>query len=605
MQTVYLYEKGCTRKIRFSEKRFLNSYLQNQTPLELEIEGCIITKSTGYFDFRLEDVGKSISIQKYSYIKYLPVDGSIDSDLYFMFIDRIEVNNFNNADSNYYRCYFTIDWWSTIISRYDNIKDKIEGEIFRCHINDIDRDRKPFLDYTLDSAEYIVGKQERNTIKLGGDRKFLYVYSTKRVSTTEPSYRYISNPYFLVGDKSISSALNLYIVGLFPREVDSLYDSIINGKYRIKDNTSQPPSIIERTVTGNCIGQTDGLADSSVVGIYCSNYMPFGSEIDGVFTMDLYDENLLEVFTGQTIPDIQALDFGGLGDRNYVNCALPILRDIPPTIINPNDYNIKTKNNMNIQIPTTYEEYLDNCIVKTFFAPYTFVTLEKNGNHIVLDTAYITNSNLCEYNIIPNMSGYVVYAPSERRKGETAYSLLKDDGLYERGSTNDDYTQLGKIASMIKFSVQSVNTMGKSGNVVEGVFNAGEITANYIEQHSNWEKRLRDGDDGTRVVTGSIGEFVSPLVLGITKPLDDEMRVIRKDLALYGYNTNLHPHQALNQPRRYFNYIKTTKCFVLDNSYNEEVRNDISNMFNGGVWLWNTSEEFGNFEVPNYPLSME
>ena len=84
-------------------------------------------------------------------------------------------------------------------------------------------------------------------------------------------------------------------------------------------------------------------------------------------------------------------------------------------------------------------------------------------------------------------------------------------------------------------------------------------------------------------------------------PTKVEREVILKHLAMYGYNTFLEPHTILEEhKRKYFNYIQTVDCELTTPSLNEDIRNDIQAMFNKGVWLWQTYEQFGNFEVPNW-----
>ena len=106
--------------------------------------------------------------------------------------------------------------------------------------------------------------------------------------------------------------------------------------------------------------------------------------------------------------------------------------------------------------------------------------------------------------------------------------------------------------------------------------------------------------------TETTSSYVKPLYLNTYEPIDEFKGTILKDLALYGYTTYLHPHEILEEhERKYFNYLKLNNAELILTDFNSEIKLHIEEMFNNGVWLWNTNENFANFEVPNYPKLMD
>lgn len=618
MQKVRMYVNGCTRKIRFNNVTALNNYLSSQTPLELEIEGCVITDATGYFDFKAPLNGMSLALSTYSYVVIELNDGAYENSNYYAFIDKIDINNFNNQEGNYYRCYFTIDWWTTIGLTTNEIKKSLEGEVVRAHILDINNSWHPNLAYTLDDPEIEVDKYIRSSTKVNGEQKWLYVFSTK---PTFGEDNYASSPSFIIGDKKIASSICCYLSHI---KLDKITEPTITAKYIINAFSGPLGAPVptqehyERDLNG--VPTADALSDSSIVSIYITDYLPFEyEEENGRITSILLTEESGFNTWYQVDEELNMTNFAGVtGD--LVDVGAPILKDIPSKQLNANDFNIKLRGNTEFRKPQTYEEYLENNISKSFFAPYNYTSLEKNGKRVIIDTAYIDSDYICEYNICPMISGYVVYAPSTRKVGEAAYSVIEDSSAYERTSTNDNFTKLSAMSSSIGWLGKTLTgvalgaTIGMTGGAGAlaraGVATAGALTgavSSGISEHSKWNKTLRDGEDGTKIVSGASSDYISPLQLVSTKVFDSEMLKVRKDLALYGYNTYLHPHEVFEEKhlRKYFNYIKTVDCDVAIPLLNESVRKDIESMFNNGVWLWNTDEEFGNFEVPNYPLIME
>ena len=605
MQTVKLYREGCTRKNRFSNYSSLSTFLNSQTPLILEMEGCVITETTGYFDFRAPYLGMYNTLVQYSYLLVDMNDGSTDGTIYFAFIEKIEPNNFNASEGNYYRCYFTIDWWSTLLPFIDF--SKIEGEVERGHINDVKRlsgtnSFVPTLRYTTEELEEPLEKLFRKSYNVfpEKDARFLYVITTKSKNDF-PS----STPHFRIGNKSISSSLSLGVM-ILPKG-DFLYE---NTKLKLhytlvttdeQGNVTYEPKDYILTSSNNSPKSPDCLTDSSVIGTFVSDYCPFYTQ-EGEFYYNL----------GQITPNVEALlpnlfkiaSLSGYDGATYD--ILPLPEDFIPINLVSTDYNIKTANSR-VVIPTDYERYLENNIIKSFFAPYNIVFVNKGQNKITIDTAECDTNNLCDINMNGYGTAYIVKLYQKSLLGESAYKTLYDIGLTPPPSINDIFTKVNTYTNI------AVGTSNAIAGVASAILSKGATAPNAISAVgrtvttvSDAIRTLRDGENGTNSTPSASNNYVDVVMLSILRPSDEEMSVIIKHLALYGYTTYLHTHEILNNhKRKYFNYIKTRSCIFNSTNFNEIIRKDIENMFDSGVWLWNTHENFGNYEVPNYPILMD
>lgn len=601
-----LFTNFITKNIRFSNRNALVNALNNATPLPaIQVDGCNITNTSSYVDIHCQQSDYNLFNCTYLFVKNGVVENG--GNYYLGFIDRVEPNNFNGQEQDeyevFYRIYFTVDWWSTIMyndtygTQIDNIKERLEGNVERAHINDIGADGKVNLDYTLLEPEYYIDKYKRSTVKLNGDRKYAYIFTTKKTSGDTP---FRSTPNFIIGDKSIRSGLSC-VIG-----VPS--DYIMHTVYTDGNNN---PRIYRSVATFRA---PDALDDSSIVGIYLTDYMPFDTiEYEGFdclnfgsYTEDIEHPDSSSIETVTTPFDLSNIWNDGL------NAGGVILRDVPETALPFYDY--YTKGQFNYYRSNNYNVYLSS-IPKQYFAPYRFVTIEKGDSKIPIDTAHLESWSNIKYNVVPYISGYIFYIPTETSSGENAYHILTDDSLYGRTSTNDNFTKLSAMSDSLKFLGKAITagaTLGvgvASGGAIPtiaGIAGMSGLAGEGVRSYSANKKILRDGESGTKLVSNSASDYVAPLCVCFAEPTDEEKDALRRDLALYGYNTYLHPHTILQSHKRdYFNYIKTNNAQLNITSFNTGIRLQIEEMFNNGVWLWNTATNFGNFEVPNYPIIME
>ena len=285
--------------------------------------------------------------------------------------------------------------------------------------------------------------------------------------------------------------------------------------------------------------------------------------------------------------------------------------------VKANQFNVTTKGNLSITKPENYNDYIENNIIKSKFYPYTFNTILKGEVELPLDEEYIDNTLdlLFEINMDGLGSSYIIYSYSPLLAGEDKYISLVDRGAFPTSKQDDFFTRanawntqiqaLGKTSFGLLSSVGSVITQnwGSLGSQAMGSFHD---VNNLITAGINYARLKRDGENGTKILPNSYSNYLDVVRIVKREPYKDDKASLLKDLSLYGYNTFLHPHVVLeDHKRKYFNYIKCNNAKVLVNNYNTEIRLQIEEMFNNGVWLWNTADEFGNFEVPNYPIIMD
>ena len=604
MPTAKLYFNFITRNKRFANQNALLDYeALIHDYLEVDVDGCQITNTSSYVDisFSTSTLVKAFDLFRCSYVKFT---NTIDQKEYLAFVDRVEPSNFNTYNENglyrkAYRLFVTVDWWSSIMwndtpDKQDikNIKHYLEGTTIRAHVNDVhlkDVQNSEYvfgydMSYTTFSPEFPISKLALTKGRIGGGsgRRFLYIMSTEKFD----SYSVISPT--LCGDRSIPNPLYLYVTAL---------DSPLPAK--IESENTSTGEIISRQFVVWC-PNPEIITDSSVVSLFVSDYCPYYNSVKGII------EASVPRSEGPISPYQQPVQFECIGGYEANAWAIP--NELPPkSYRNPA---IKTYNT-NVQKPANYEEYL-GVIAKQYFTPYTSVYISTGQSRIQLDTSTIDSDVLFEYSVLPSVGGYIIKTNEQSRVNQAQYNVLSAGGLFERTGTDDEFTQ-NKRTSMILSEIS--NHFAMSQTLVNSAASKqyGQTTATAInmfaspyETASEYSKMLRDGETGYTTQSTALNAYLSPFCFEIKRLNEAEIDELRFDLALYGYNTFLHPHNVLEEhKRRYFNYIKTTNATINLGLYTKEIRLQIEEMFNNGVWLWNTYELFGNFEVPNYPILMD
>ena len=600
MPKAYLYNNFITRNIRFSNKEAMTNRTLNNFYGEVDVNGCQVTNTNSYVDIIAPDWLTDDVMFGTTYVRF-----NNDSQYEYMaFVDSVEPSNFNNT-TRYYRLYITVDWWSTImwnsnITAMERIKEKVEGGVVRAHLNDVVKNGDDFnyyLDNTTFDEEFNVEKYvvESKHLNYNNTNKyFLYVLSSKGSTGGFAERNFFTVSRFVIGDKILPTPLNLCIVPLF--RCDVKFSQITSdGTYE------RTESILNYTLNPDLID------DSSVFAIYCTDYCPYYNTENNTVELPPLKGNItvndkLALYASTVIDTFSVYGGGSItgfrlfGEEEY---GAPQV-DVSSSDSVFNFITCKTK----IYKPNTYYEYL-NIIAKQYFPPYRYYTIENNDEKIVINTSKSNYTTIFSYNIVPSCGGYIFYMQDATKFGEFKYKMLFGD-TYERIGTNDEFTQNRRATMVLEQLSKNVSVAEKYAG---GFGKPSDIVGLYAENRNvyyNYKKMLRDGETGYNISSQPLAQLIKPIVVNCTRPLDEENKALRYDLAKYGYNTFLHPHEILlNHKRKYFNYIRCSNTSIDMPMYNTFIRKQIEEMFDNGVWLWNTDEEFGNFEVPNYCLIME
>lgn len=144
-------------------------------------------------------------------------------------------------------------------------------------------------------------------------------------------------------------------------------------------------------------------------------------------------------------------------------------------------------------------------------------------------------------------------------------------------------------------------------NIVKGAEN---IAINSMELVRN--KAYANG----ALVQGNVSSVPVSILIGQGEPKLGIITIDDNDLCynlfLYGYNTHLNLNTVIKDThkRKYYNFIRSSGCYILDaggNVLTSEAKSDISSMFDKGVFLFTfvNSNSLFNLEVPNYCSIMD
>lgn len=617
-----LYTNFITRNIRFSNRRALVNALNNATPLPaIQVDGCNITNTSSYVDIHCQQIDYNLFNCTYLFVKNGVVANG--GDYYLGFIDRVEPNNFNGQeqydDEVFYRIYFTVDWWSTIMyndsggTQIDSIKERLEGNVERAHVNDILKLNNGFkadLSNTLIEGEFSINRQIKTSknifqqtndyiagVPTNGRLRWLYILCNKEYGNP-PQVPLKSATTFICQNKYFTTAHQVYVLPLGDSD-------IIKNQFSVTYKFNGRADIV-LNIGG--VVRPDGLTDSSIYAMFISDYCPFYKG-DGYIEIDWGDI------------DDEAYNNFGFGELAQIYETTKDVIKLPMTVpsfkVNASEFDVVTKGNLNITIPQTYSKYIENNIIKSKFYPYTFNTILKGEVELPLDEEYVDNKLdlLFEINMDGLGSSYIMYSYSPLLVGEDKYISLVDRGAFPTSKQDDFFTRANawntQIQAIGKTSFGLVNSVGSVltqnwGALGSQAMSSFSNTNNLITAGINYARLKRDGENGTKILPNSYSNYLDVVRIVKREPYKDDKAALLKDLALYGYNTFLHPHVVLqDHARKYFNYIKTNNAQLNITSFNTEIRLQIEEMFNNGVWLWNTHTNFGNFEVPNYPIIME
>lgn len=649
------YRQHPTKTMLFANKTALDNFINSTRTGYYEkdgLNGCVITKNTGYVDLEIEDTDYS-DIRKAGWIWVYNYDNNVDKiDSYYGFISDVQLNNFTE-DKNilYVRVTFDIDWWHTLLASGDLDQSKLYGQVNRAHVNDLIRreDDKiyPTLKYTFDAPEELVIRKKRISYEaiypkdnLIGEVYYLYI-----VVRNSPE-RNITQDFPLPARKTYVQTPQA-LVGVLP-----IYDrAFIAGVFNVQDVSAPSPTTIfalDGTLNIN------NLSDDDIISMFISSIPPVPYS-----SVSANGSNI--TFSNTVSYNIIELDYRRSGDT-VSKIKVPCFSTYSYYTFNVDSF-ISSLESRYLEINfwgenNKYKPFYKDSVISftqeqaTSFE-YYLSTIVKYRSHAYNPIYLYLSDDILFQSIFYNRES-VIYIQNVTSLGGLVYSFPESDYYYgdERVdydiSTSRVYTPLVYLTSeqLNKANLEVAKGVGDIFNAVASLATGGGVLSDYSVRANNW---LNAGANPIFEPTGggvagfaikgvagaynsaisAVGRFQDSKIMRKGKvgkssnqpfasqvpdsffsvvcetPEDSEQSVILEHLAIYGYNTFLDLHDILlNHQRNYFNYIQSIDCMYNEPSLREDIREYIQNMFNNGVWLWHTAVNFGNFNIPNWQVNM-
>lgn len=607
-KTNYLFQLGRVSKYNRQNRPF-NAQVAleaiNLMPYQ-QSGSVLLTDSQGYIDFIAEfdadDNYIALTELTYGVIfdYYEKSQGSTPRDPLFIFLDKFERSNIiiDGQKKTSVRIFFSVDWWTTLSFATSNLT-RINGNVKRAHVNDRKKAKDSVLgDVWIHDLSYTTLEQEEDVAltdvisePITTDTRRYMIMSTTKGGERYGTYYVYPSPSFPVGDKCFKSTTSsyMYVVNAPTFKADIGGE---NFTYTITFHGQGGDSV--QTNTGDIIAP-DIITDSDVYSIFLSEVGDTSQDVAFDYPPPL---DKIGEWGGA-----KAFSCFSPAGKDSTKAAMPLWGEFPVIRVNYESAGIYTAYNadplpVDPQYQVTFDEYIKD-IPKLFHAPYTVTEITKGATSFALDTGFIdTADNLYyEFNVVPQLGGYMFYAPSSRIKGEQAYHLLRSEGeTYQRTSTNDQFTATRLISSTLGTLIGAVGTAA-SGNIL----GTAQAAAGTVGTLSDTAQKLRQGDGGTKSVTSFATTWSEPLSYRATTPTAACRSSIGYNLHKKGYATHLPVYKILqNHLRFHFNYVQMTNVHIA--GVPPFVENDIKGFLEVGAYIWQDYNT--DINVRNYPQIM-
>lgn len=616
MNIVIFTDGTPTREFRFLKREVLLNWRASNLGQSIELVSDI-NPFSNWFDVTTDSIDWKKS-------KYLFVDNDVLDDFY-AFIDRIEENNFN---TNSFRVFFTVDWWSTVQHNYENadsLLKHIRGTVSRAHVNDWKDNGDGTISIDLSNTdnrieeEVVAWKNQSSALcdslldshapDIPANKRipvqFLYVLF-KRNTEEVPQTEYPCISHDSTGDLTIPVPYGVAIIpayrGKFLRfnlnNGDDYYNTSVTT-YPVTCITGVTPVImfISYTFGGDWVLKKDG-----------DNYY---------IHFNISDLSVLKSF------DVDTGDSGVAYGVMY--------KDIPPSLIPCNNviedsivpYSDTKFNKSNISISW----FNDNGMAKAISEPYIICGLSGQKSGIIIHPQYMVSSDNIEVIMSLNTGVPYVRVNDNSYLGLSQVFALPGDNTFvvwtEQTAMDERLARFNAISSVLQPVISGVKDLSMSGIRAGADFIGGDIVSginNVVQQPFNIAQRgieVAKGVMTSQIVfrnlalggnvqlspnyegaTFAVGAFKENIIYPLYA---NNWGEIKEHLRLYGYTTYLEPRDILtNHVRSNFNFIKCDYCYF-DNyvmqiegelpylSLNDEIKNSILQMFMDGVFLFNTT----------------
>lgn len=591
---------------RPANKDVINSLTPQRS---IQVVGCDITNTSTYIDFNVDLTDYHITIlelSKWVYsLSYLKVENS-DNTVYFIFVDKVEPNNFNdNLNIVSYRIYFTIDWWSTLLNQFDTsefneyVIDSIEGDVVRAHVDDVDSNGTPTLVNTTYEPEEDIGEMAVYGARMQND-------NFNELSNSDVKWRYILLDLktirsgeivstFYGGNSSTTRYASTCPCGVcvMPEiggKTVEFYIEMRDEDGNLVSTKTYPSGMTLANITDPRVVHS---FVTSIPPVFCSYVNPTDRE-PYIFAYRYKNgDNLSEKDVGYSTIEWQVP--GELG-----NIQLPMFKCVEG--FTSVGYSALFNSNSNLSLipstdrpiytytrPTTYASYHNSCIVKARSEAYINCVLACNYETFVLPQ---TRTDLSFKTMIDYEKGGVILLTTDKMN-KSDYNnrvQLGQDRTFELIKVVDRLKVLQGILTgglaggeAITRSATLANKFGKASARAIGGYLA--IAATAIETVSSSMATARGVSTSQPTsISQDCYDNLPTFMIFVPSNLD----TIKNRLMKYGYNTTADFQTVWKQKRKYYNYIKTFGCNVTFHKFCTEAKLQIEEMFNNGVWLWNS-----------------
>ncbi len=644
-----------TPSIRFMTWAALRVFLRDSTyrSIEVNIEtntDYCLSPSMEYFEIAaktnvriIDEIGGYAILKRYADDIYPNFDDDVTGTeahkvCFLVFVNNIEFSQITNT----IRYYYTVDWWDTLLMW--GVNPRIYGICERAHVDDITDDGRVLTDYFTDEIEFPIPKKEIVSATTPAQIPEVVLSTTeanKYYNTYPVYYLYITlgNTSSLKGGATEAEGIDewngLQIgVGTPSTTVCTLY-SARTGKILSPKLTSFPGGYALRNLTNEHIismylSITPPFNTATITATEAGNFYINGLPNDRSWLLttdgsdDFSDEKTIVVYPaysgylakwqGSTIDGTRVIK-ERLDEIVKTNLNYPL-----------NDGYIQHYyGGYSPDEPTgAYDDYLNNFIVKSHMYPYAYYSFIRGSTKVDLVSEWLVDQSWFQINILHDKptDTYVLLLPMKNAYGvETVYSFdyptlfeapYKQSWLDRTTSLEAGAFQIAGSAVGVISSAGAAMVGGIMGNPFAlggGAAGAAGSAISLLKSSIAWGRELRLTDEGYFVrgslptqavasIDGSAGFYMK-----YTMYTREFAKQLNTNLHYFGYHTLVDAGDIVNgipnHRRKVFNFVKTVSCNVLGGDLPLDVKSDIKDMFDRGVWLFSVGNI--DFSQPNPP----
>ena len=642
MATVTFYKTKMNRSNRAYDGAALDNILTAASALTVNITPEVIPDTPFAIISANNDniTASDIVLGGYDYISY-----SYGGKTWYAFIDDVQA--LATSVGNFF-VYHTVDKWAMCV-KYFTATFHMQGAVERAHVNDLTPPSEGLtsaiidMQYTTATPEapynkMLVKKERSEMLELRNNFYYLYLYiaNPREVGITsaagagqywsipresdEQTTRPIAGTGLLCVYPCYVSSSSIYVVVYTSTEIEEGETEPAHQNIPLEMFTSSAITGMTISKIPPCLGLGSGNDFAFGMHTYANVYPMWGH--------DYLKDNLYNFHVVKTEPDdgmppyLNYFGYLTLTDQNYSQLGT----DVPA----PVRRGIITK-------AETFADYLQSIpkMVSRIYNPVYYADEILPAQAI--DNDYWTP--VVHMGYTPDLKYLCLIYDSPYYKGSSRRKYIPNDGLFAPDVTIDYWTKLnaeqtglqaqsnkfnaisGAVFSPIKGAIGggiagtatqgkkqsnanfnlgiSGAAVGAASSTVSGIGNAVYAVQSANNMQEIADRQYNCGETTEYNSTGLFTAIYSQVENFITRyTCDNQFNVIAPNLHRMGYNTFLQIDEIYNNhKRKYFNYFKGADVSVsgMPQNWSE----DIENMFNNGVTLWQSDVE--NYERLNYP----